>query len=304
MLEFNRFFKSRNMAATLKPTFFKCLLDIGDHEDDEGSQWINQTQNHYEVDLNFLAVRFIRYYWPLKFRFKLKQEATSTPIAVYRILDEFSELIGRRPPTKKNLCDDRFADMRLKIIRDGIKPQVLRRLLNDCKIYSVNRGSNSIRISKENVNYMKENKDVLVAALNHTIATYLERINLSPNISTCLRERLPRIYLQGSEFEKMIRLHNSRCFYCDQEGTELVQEHVIPWNFVRDTKNYNIVPACTPCNASKHDLLPARKYFDKLLDRNESLESLPHGYSREMMETLYNSCLIEYHGKDERLWEP
>ena len=291
------------MAATLKPTFFKCLLDIGDHEDDEGSQWINQTQNHYEVDLNFLAVRFIRYYWPLKFRFKLKQEATSTPIAVYRILDEFSELIGRRPPTKKDLCDDRFADMRLKIIRDGIKPQVLRRLLNDCKIYSVNRGSNSIRISKENVNYMKENKDVLVAALNYTIATYLERINLSPNIATCLKEITPRITLSKSIFEKMIKMGNSCCFYCGKEGKKFAQEHVVPWNFVRDTQNYNIVPACTLCNSSKHDLLPAKKHLDKLLERNESLESLPAGYSPEMMKNLYENCRIEYHGIKQALWE-
>ena len=91
--EFNRFFKSKNLASTYKPTFLKCLLDIGDYENDEGSQWVHQKQNQYEVDLNFVAVRFIRYYWPLKFIFKIKQEATHTPIAVYRILDEFSELI-------------------------------------------------------------------------------------------------------------------------------------------------------------------------------------------------------------------
>ena len=74
MSEFNRFFKSRNMAATLKPTFLKCLLDIGDYENDEGSQWVNQKQNQYEVDLNFVAARFIRYYWPLHFIFKLNRK--------------------------------------------------------------------------------------------------------------------------------------------------------------------------------------------------------------------------------------
>ena len=305
MSELNRFFKSKKMAATLKPTFLKCLLDIGDCKQEEGSQWVHQTQNDYEVDLNFVAVRFIRYYWPLKFIFKIKQEATRTPIAVYRILDEFSELIGKKTrPSKKLLCDDKFAEIRLKIIREGIKPQVLRKLLNDCNIYSIAGGSNSIIISKEIVDFMKENKDTLLSALNNTIALYLEPINLSPNISICLKEITPRTTLPKPVFEKMVEMQDSCCFYCGKEGKKFAQEHVIPWNFVRDTQNYNIVPACTPCNSSKHDLLPAKKYLDKLLERNESLESLTHGYSREMMETLYTSCLIEYHGKGERLWEP
>ena len=302
--EFNRFFKSKNLASTYKPTFLKCLLDIGDYENDEGSQWVNQKQNQYEVDLNFVAVRFIRYYWPLKFIFKIKQEATRTPIAVYRILDEFSELIGKKtPPSKKLLCHDKFAEMRLKIIREGIKPQVLKRLLNDCNIYSITGGSNSIIIPKEIVDFMKENKDTLVSALNHTIAVYLERINLSPNIATCLKEITPRITLSKPIFEKMIKMGNSCCFYCGKEGKKFAQEHVVPWNFVRDTQNYNIVPACTPCNSSKHDLLPAKKYLDKLLERNESLESLPAGYSPEMMKNLYENCRIEYHGMEQELWD-
>ena len=47
--EFNRFFKSKNLASTYKPTFLKCLLDIGDYENDEGSQWVHQKQNQYEL---------------------------------------------------------------------------------------------------------------------------------------------------------------------------------------------------------------------------------------------------------------
>ena len=150
---------------------------------------------------------------------------------------------------------------------------------------------------------MKENKYTLVSALNHTIAVYLERINLSPNIATCLKEITPRIMLSKSIFEKMIKMGNSCCFYCGKEGKKFAQEHVVPWNFVRDTQNYNIVPACTPCNSSKHDLLPAKKYLDKLLERNESIESLPAGYSREMMENRYENCRIEYHGIDQPLWK-
>ena len=305
MSEFNRFFKSKKMAATLKPTFLKCLLDIGDCKREDGSQWVSQTQNDYEVDLNFVAVRFIRYYWPLKFIFKIKQAATSAPLAAYTVLDDFSELTGKKScPKKKKLCENKFAEMRKAMICKAIKPQVLKRLLKDCKIYSVPRGSNSIIISKETVNFMKENKNTLVSALNYTIAEYLEGFNLSPNISRCLKEETTRTRLPTPVFDKIIEIQNSCCFYCGNEGKEFAQEHVIPWNFVRATQNHNIVASCTPCNSSKHDSLPAKKYLDKLLERNRSLESLTSGYSREMMENLYENCRIEYHGKEEKLWEP
>ena len=322
MSEFNRFFKSKNLASTYKPTFLKCLLDIGDYENDEGSQWVNQKQNQYEVDLNFVAVRFIRYYWPLKFIFKIKQEATRTPIAVYRILDEFSELIGKKTrPSKKLLCDDKFAEIRLKIIREGIKPQVLRKLLNDCNIYSITGGSNSIIISKKNVSFMKENKNILFSALNYTIAEYLEGCNTSPNISRCLREKIERPpKLPDAQFDEMIKIQNSCCFYCgcpedelrEENGTKFFQDHLIPWNFVRETKNYNIVPACFDCNSDKSDKLPAKEYLNAKIDSNKSLEAgteyplfeLPYGYRPETMLNRYGDCLIEYHGSNQELWKP
>jgi hypothetical protein len=40
--EFNRFFKSKSLASTYKPTLAKCLLDLADYQVDEGSQWVVQ----------------------------------------------------------------------------------------------------------------------------------------------------------------------------------------------------------------------------------------------------------------------
>jgi len=76
--EFNRFFLSKTLASTYKPTFMKCLLDIGDCKEDEGKKWIKDNGDSLLIDLNFIAVRFIRYYWSLLFKFKIKQEATAT----------------------------------------------------------------------------------------------------------------------------------------------------------------------------------------------------------------------------------
>jgi len=326
MSEFDRFFGgSPNLASTYKPTFLKCLLDIGNDENIEGSQWITQRENEYEVGLDFIAARFIYYYWPLNFIFKLKQAATPSPIAVYRILNDYSDLFilgGRRSqPTKEKLCnmDNDFVEMRKEIIVI-LKRDVLDRLLNDCDIYTIHSSRSKIIIPKEIVSFMKENKNIIFSALNYTIAEYLEGFNTSPNISRCLKEEIRRTSLTNDEFAEMIKMQNSCCFYCgcpenklrEENGTKFFQDHLIPWNFVRETKNYNIVPACFDCNSDKSDKLPAKEYLNAKIDSNKSLEAgteyplfeLPYGYRPETMLNRYGDCLIEYHGSNQELWKP
>lgn len=302
--EFNRFFSSKTLASTYKPTLAKCLLDLGDYKQDEGGQWVKKEGDNFTVDLNFVAARFLRYYWPLLFKFKLKQEATKTPIVVYRILKEYEKEIGVRSiPSKKLLCSKKFSEMRKKTIQGGIKHMVLPKLLNDCKIYTINKASNSIVLKKEVIDYMKNNKKVLEAALNHMIAGYLEKINSSPNISTKLEEKIPRTTLKKDEFAKIVSLQNSCCFYCGKKGQSFEQEHFIPWNFIFDTKNFNMVPGCNSCNRSKWDKLPDYEYLEKLLDRNKKLDDLPYGYSNEFMKNLYQSCRLGYYGMEKELWK-
>ena len=304
-LEFNRFFSSKSLASTYKPTFVKCLLDLGDYNENEGDQWVKKHVNSLTVDLNFIAARFLRYYHPLKFKFKLKQEATAKRIVIYRILEEFENLIGAKTtPSKKTMCSNDFAGMRLKAIKEGIKPQVLKKLLNDCEIYTINNGSNSIEIAQDIVEYMKKNKKVLEAALNHMIAGYLEKCNSSPNISTKLEEKIPRTVLKKIDFGKIISMQESCCFYCKNKGEVFAQEHFIPWNFIFQTENFNIVAACQQCNSSKNDRLPDTKFLDNVINRNKKLEKLPLGYSDEYMKNLYENCKMEYHGKDKELWSP
>jgi len=91
--------------------FLKCLLDIEDATNEEGKNWINKRGDSFEGDLQFIAVRFVRYYCPLLFTFKLKQAPTQTPVAIYRLLEEYSKLFGKSQTTKKEICDDKFATL-------------------------------------------------------------------------------------------------------------------------------------------------------------------------------------------------
>jgi len=303
--EFNRFFLSKTLASTYKPTFLKCLLDLADYSENEGSQWVKQTNDSLKVDLNFVAARFIRCYWPLRFKFKLKQEATPTPIAMYRLLDEYVQLFDKNKsrPSKKVLCSEKFSELRLRTIREGIKPQVLHKLLNDCKIYSVTGGSNFIIIKKSTVDFMKNNKKILESALNHVIAEYLEKFNQAPNISTKLEEKIPRTTLKKSDFDEIIKLQENKCFYCEKTSNKFEQEHFVPWNYVSNTQSFNIIAACKNCNSSKNDRLPEEKYLKKILMRNQNLQKKSYGYSNEVFKNLFSSCKAEYHGLEQPLWD-
>ena len=303
--EFNRFFKSKSLASTYKPTLAKCLLDLADYSEDEGSQWVVRKGDAYTVDLHFIAARFLRYYHPLRFKFKLKQEATKKRIAIYNILEEYQEQLGvKSTPSKKIMCSDKFSEIREKTITNGaIRQQVLPKLRNDCNVYTINPGSKSIQIKKEIIDFMRDNKKLLEAALNHMIAEYLEKCNSSPNISTKLEEKISRTTLKKDKFQNMINMQNSCCFYCGDKGDSFAQEHFLPWNFLFQTENYNIIAACQACNSSKNDRLPHGKYLDKIINRNETLEDLPMGYSEEFMRNMYENCRLEYHGRDKKLWQ-
>ena len=303
--EFNRFFKSKSLASTYKPTLVKCLLDLADYASDEGNQWVKQKGDVYMVDLHFIAARFLRYYHPLRFKFKLKQEATKKRIAIYNILEEYEEQLGvKSTPSKKVMCSEKFSEIREKTIINGaIRQQVLPKLRNDCNIYTINSGSKSIQIKKEIIDFMRDNKKLLESALNHMIAEYLEKCNSSPNISTKLEEKISRTTLTKDKFQKIINMQNSCCFYCGNKGDSFAQEHFLPWNFLFQTENYNIIAACQACNSSKNDKLPHGKYLNKIIKRNQSLEDLPMGYSEEFMKNMYENCRLEYHGRDKTLWQ-
>ena len=305
--EFNRFFKSNSLASTYKPTLAKCLLDIGDYQKDEGSEWVTKNDDTFTVNLHFIAARFLRYYYPLKFQFKLKQEGTKQTVAVYKILDNckdlFNQLKSKKTPSKKQMCMKLFDEMRETTFRHSLmRNMVLPKLLNDCNIYKNTDDKQHITIKKDVVEFMRKNKNTLESALNHMIARYLETCNASPNISTKLEESMTRKYLSPNPKREVLEIADNTCFYCPAKNVKFAMDHFVPWNYLGQTAQYNMVPACTPCNSSKNDKLTDPKYLDCLIDRNKKLKKLPMGYSEEFLKNMYENAIVEYHGKEKKLW--
>ena len=171
------------------------------------------------------------------------------------------------------------------------------------KLRKGNLDDKEIEIKNDVVDYMKNNKNVLESALNYMIAVYLEGINASPNVATKLRETIPRTTLKKSVFEEIKQLQGGKCFFCSRQFDMYAQEHFLPWNFIFRTENFNITAACKTCNGSKNDRLPETKYLEKIIQRNKKLSDLSSGYSEEFFRQLYETCRIEYHGKDSALWK-
>ena len=181
-------------------------------------------------------MRFVRFYWPLLFKFNLRQTTNPKGVAINKILeDHFDD--SRRIPSKKELCSDQFARLRKEVINRAIKPQALKRLLNDCRVYRIIDGGNRIEIDRQVLDYFAENKKAIEFALNYLIVRFLDGINLSMNIAKKLEGKQKRTKISAKIFSRIIKNQGDRCFYCGRESNdELVQEHFIPFNYTYDDK--------------------------------------------------------------------
>lgn len=310
--EFNRFFMRRSLASTYKPYFLKSLFDLDEYEDPtkpfHGKDWIEKLSDGLQVDLEFIASRFAFLYWNPRFKFKLKQSPhPREQVHVYIILDDLQNMLEERKKIPKItvFCSPFCSDIRKRIITKCIKPDVLHRLLKDCNIYSISDDKKSIFVPNTVIEFIHKNKSSLQNALDFVITSFLETCNSAPQIATKISAKPPVPNLKKSIFDHMIRRQKELCFYCEKRKIT-VQEHVIPKDYVWDTKPHNIVGACSTCNREKwYNLLPDKDTFNKVLQRNDEewLRRLEGDlYSRDAYVLQYNTCHIDY--ADEKFWSP
>ena len=74
------------------------------------------------------------------------------------------------------------------------------------------------------------------AGVNYVLTRYLEKINnIVPRIAEKISEDSKRTQLNQKE-KNILLQKNDICFYCKEEYSRYHMEHVIPFNFVYDTK--------------------------------------------------------------------
>ena len=304
---FNQLFSKGRMASTYKPVFLRSLLDIGDliKEDNHcivGREWLELKNDKLYVDLNFIAVRFAKYYWDMEYSFHLRQSQDPSDANITRFIKKYHDP-NKKPPTIKELSEDRMEDFRKVVITKSLKPEVMVHIRTDMTELFKKIDSNTILFDKEIVEFLYTHKIALRKGLNHMIATYLEKLNkMTPQIGNKVdnENEVKRPKLNKEIELKLQREQDSKCFYCKNNFKRPHVDHVIPFNYVFSTEPYNCVIACQQCNCQKSDMLPERAYFEQVLDRNRDIikyiTSKNSTYTEKAYSLLFESCANEYNG--------
>ncbi|ABK76837.1 HNH endonuclease [Cenarchaeum symbiosum A] len=312
---FNRFFSSANrMSSTYKPVFLRALLDLADLQNPQkarkmvGKQWVEQRNGKIIVDLNFIVVRFAKYYWDMEYSFHLKHAQEPRGASITNMIERVHKKEGlEKPPTAADIAGGSMEAFRREAIQKSIKKHVWTHLLTNMEgLYEKDRWT--ITLDEDIVGFLNVHRTLLRRGINDVLTRYLEKINrFTPQISNKIdAERPPRIQLDRDTKIRMKHWQDSKCFYCRGDLSSPHVDHVIPFNYVFSTDSYNCTLACQKCNCTKSDKLPIERLFCQVLERNDYQGSYfkekKCPYDENSYNLLYKNCAAEYNR--DKLFEP
>lgn len=305
---FQRFFnRDTRLASTYKPVFLRSLLDVGDLHDPQksatlpGKEWLTRKDGKLHVDLNFIAIRFAKYYWDMEYSFRLRQSQDPQDANIIRLIKN-AHNSDKKPPTILELSKNNMAEFRKMVIRNSIKKEVLVHLKTDMKDLYKKTSSSTITLDDDIIEFLHQHKIILRKGLTSVLAKYLEKLNrMTPQIANKIdTEQIHRPTLKPELILLMKKWQKSHCFYCEREFEKPHVDHVIPFNYVFTTDPYNCTLACPQCNCEKSDMLPDKDLFSNVLVRNgrnsEHLKTLNSAYSEDSYQRLFDACAAEYNG--------
>jgi len=327
------FIHNSRQTGTYQFVFLKSLFYLAGYKNPKldiswGEDWIREDEESLKVDLEFFVVPFIKYYWDMLYKFRLKQSATRNQYGDddINIHKHFKDADGeiKQPPDIKELAGGEYKDKREKIIYGdpGSMNSSFREVLfaldhygffkaRKPKLRTINLRTMDnfleFDIQIPDFLYKYASNSILDSAINYLLTKYLEGINpFIPQIAKKVLIDIPRGKLRANEDAEYNKLYKKpgmfECFYCHCKKKvgdgEPARDHVIPFDFVLNDDLYNSVPTCKSCNSTKSNKLPEQEIFDAVILRNEEIINKP-GYTKEEFQKLYNYCNDYYHGNRE-----
>lgn len=283
--KFDGFASDRRLSSTYKPVFLKSLLDLGRYREDGvndglvGSEWVRIQGDKVVVDLNFVATRFLKYYWDMEYSFKFRQSSDWQDANIRKIIRRIAVNKDKKPPTREQIANNENDELRKEVIRRSIKPEVMKHILTPMPGFfeKVEGRPMSIKFDRSIIGFLDRHRDTVLSIINHKLVVELEKYNsMTPRIATKVSyEHAARPPIPKDDRDLVLWSQgNERCFYCNEPRNETHFDHVIPYNHVGSHDVYNIVASCQECNCSKHDKLPANDLFDRVVGRNNRLKSM------------------------------
>ena len=175
----------RNMVSTYKGTFLYALTDIEfyDQKNLVGGKWIQKEGNKIKIDLNFIAMRLLYYYWEIsnsEIRHTYKKIPNiKNPNQDINIIEELKRIEKtKQVPNLQELANDDMSELRKTIIRDSLPEPLdhLRREFTEI-VFKILPDKKSIEIDVDLVEFMKKNSDYVRDGLKVKIKNHLEDRN-------------------------------------------------------------------------------------------------------------------------------
>ncbi|WP_426453884.1 HNH endonuclease [Paenibacillus sp. S-38] len=272
---------------TYKTAWAKAITEIAiEHEA------IYDSDVTIEIQLREIAKNVLRYYFEQTIFFDLQQSANpNKPPMMVTIVKEliasYRTRSGSVKPVKwfrsniESICPEDYKKAVSAAIR-ALKSDVSYRFLRiEGKevdgVYQYERKADSLYIQAENLNALKQNKLIVLDAINYRWTQMLENFNHSPRLSKKVRiideDQVQRKSL--SKFSSYLEFENPECvcFLCclKIEGETPAIDHVIPWSYLYSDDLWNLVYAHQSCNSSKSNVIPSEDVIQRLEQRNIAL---------------------------------
>ncbi len=264
--------------GTYKFALARAILDYC-HE----TNVTHSTSDYCSIPYEYLASRFLRYYWHQECIFKIKQtfKTNSRLWVIKTIQDVFDE---NAPHSFDLLKEEDVKTAEEKILRKVFgharnntslvvpKFQKIRVGVSaeERKLfYDYDDNKKKIYLRPEAFEFFSANYGLLLRVVLVEWTRYLERINTIPKLVA----KIEAAHVQRGSLinsRTVLLQHSNHCFYCCSmlEMDSIHVDHFIPWSYIFDDSVWNLVLACQKCNCKKSNSLAQTEFRDELIKRN------------------------------------
>lgn len=233
------------------------------------------------ISFEWLAERFLAYYWPLTVQFRVRQstDAAKDPVIMKFIRREVAEL---QMPSDFTLDkfrrghQERYAKLLDRCVsKGGCFDEVISRFHNlrsgqvKEKLYDADWAG--VRLRPNVLPFLASQCRALSLLAIGAWVRFTEQYTTAPRLYEKIAGTKP-----DRKHEKyrtdLLAIDGPACFYCGGTSEKTLHvDHFLPWSYVLEDRLWNLVLACETCNSQKSDQTPADPFVEKLLRRNLGL---------------------------------
>ncbi|MXZ94075.1 MAG: hypothetical protein F4W68_04115 [Cenarchaeum sp. SB0661_bin_35] len=243
-----------------------------------------QSSASLNVSYEYLAERFLKYYWHQICKYHIRQDFhTIKKAAVVTIIQN----IFKEPPGSFDLCRKEDVTRAIDLIQKRVfgharqktsivvhkfqNIRVGRHVVEQRSFYEPDDNMQMIRLTPQAHDFFRLNGHILYKSVFFEWAKFLERVNgsLPMLLSKVEQDNIKRrgLVLYRNKYLQ----YTDECFYCKNmlKGGHTEVDHLIPWSYIFEDEAWNLVLACHECNHKKSNSLPQEEFLSDLVKRNE-----------------------------------